>query len=121
MKNSIEKLAVRLVVHFLGEGQCKEGMNKVVLVPFNHLEPDKFTDKYLKHDLLYENISYKYHDCIYEEYVVDGKYIRTMFVRYCLDTEKENFKNFIDNIMPGDFAKPTMLQRPDLDTMKDEQ
>lgn len=110
MKSSTKKATVRFIVHFLGEGECNEMMNKEVLVPVEHLEPDIFVSKYLKEEMKFRDTAYRYHDCIYEKIELDGEIQRTMFVRYCLDTEKENFKSFLNGLKPGDFASGKSLQ-----------
>jgi len=98
-----EKHKVKMIEHFVGDGRITVLATRDIYVPEENLDPSVFVETEIDKFIDHGGRSYRYLDCVKESYVEGSEKKYIFYVRYRLDSERENFRDFVQSLRPADF------------------
>ena len=90
--------------HFVGFGKWDIKKKEVLYFDSAAFDLTKYIAESIPKSMNYKNNSYVFEDCIKEVFVKNMKQVAVVHVMYVLDTDAVNFKSFVEEVKPSDFA-----------------
>ena len=112
MNRDDNKIEVKKITQVVGFGQTRTIGMRTLRLSEEESEHDAFAASFVEDNLEYDGKSYNYYDSLREHFVQGENHYVFFYLRYCLDVEKENFKTFLEEAMPGDVLKEPASDNP---------